>query len=271
MSYAPEIILEGAPNARDLGGMRTADGALLRHDKIIRSGPINTITGGDAEYLKKHGLKTVVDLRTEQEKYGRQDTVIDGVSYIDCPIIETKAIGITHELPRDADGLAQYYVGAAAQINQRGGGAALMRRMYAGFIENPYAVEHYARFFDCLLDNESGCLLFHCTMGKDRVGAGTALLLTVLNVPRDDIVEDYLYTKKRLDASSAAMLDVCRRYTSDEEIIDTIYQMDTVDESYIGAVFSAMEKTGGCAESFIRERLGVTPEKAERLRGLYLE
>ena len=28
MSYAPEKILEGAPNARDLGGLRTAEGGV---------------------------------------------------------------------------------------------------------------------------------------------------------------------------------------------------------------------------------------------------
>jgi protein-tyrosine phosphatase len=271
MNYAPENILEGAPNARDLGGMRTLDGGVFRPSRVIRSGPISKITDADAAYLEEHGLRTVIDLRTEQEKYGRLDVILDGVSYIDCPIIESRAIGITHELPRDDDGLAQYYVVAAADINARGGGRALMRKMYEGFITNPYAVEHYRQFFDFLLQNEEGCVLYHCTMGKDRVGCATAMLLTALGVSREDIVEDYMYTKTRLDGKSQEMLARCRKFTSDEAILDTIYQMDTVDESYIGAVFSAMEAQCGTAEKYVREALGVTPEKRDRLKKLYLE
>ena len=36
MNYAPENILEGAPNARDLGGMRTLDGGVFRPGRVIR-------------------------------------------------------------------------------------------------------------------------------------------------------------------------------------------------------------------------------------------
>lgn len=36
--YAPEIILSGAPNARDLGGIETIDGRVLRPGRLIRSG-----------------------------------------------------------------------------------------------------------------------------------------------------------------------------------------------------------------------------------------
>lgn len=271
MTYAPKKILEGAPNARDLGGIRTADGGVIRRDRLIRSGPINTVTERDTEYLRKAGLNTVVDFRAEQEKGGREDVRLEGVSYIDCPIIDTRAIGITHELPRDDDGLAQYYVGAAEEINRRGGGAESMRRMYAGFTENEFALAHYRIFLDIVVSNEAGALLFHCTMGKDRVGAGTALILTALGVPRDDIIQDYLYTKVRLDDLSRELIARCRKFTSDENILKTIYDMDTVDASYLGAIFTTMERISGSAERFMEERLGFTEEKRERLRSLYLE
>lgn len=271
MTYAPGKILEGAPNARDLGGMRVADGGTIRRDRLIRSGPINAITEMDAEYLRKIGLNMVIDFRAEQEKGGREDVRLEGVSYIDCPIIDTRAIGITHELPRDADGLAQYYVDAAEEINRRGGGAESMRRMYASFTENEFALEHYRTFLDIVLSSGAGAVLFHCTMGKDRVGAGTALILTALGVPRDDIMEDYLYTKERLDSLSRELITRCRKFTFDESVLKTIYDMDTVDASYLGAVFTAMERISGSAERFMAERLGFTEEKRERLRSLYLE
>ena len=271
MSYAPEKILEGAPNARDLGGLRTAEGGVLRPGRLIRSGPINAVTERDITALSGVGLNTVVDFRADQEKGGREDVMLPGVRYVDCPIIDRRAIGITHELPRDADGLAEYYVNAAEEINQRGGGAAMMRRMYAAFAEKDFAVAHYGQLFEILLENPRGAVLYHCTMGKDRVGAGTALILTALGVPRDDIMEDYLYTKIRLDGLSRELIARCRKFTGDEAVLETIYAMDTVDESYLGAVFEAMEAISGSGERFLSERLGLTDEDRERLKTLYLE
>lgn len=271
MTYAPKKILEGAPNARDLGGMKAANGGTIRCGRLIRSGPINAITERDIQYLRKVDLNKVVDFRAEQEKGGREDVRLEGVSYFNCPIIDIRAIGITHELPRDDDGLAQYYVGAAEEINQRGGGAESMRRMYADFTENVFALEHYRIFLNIVLSNEIGALLYHCTMGKDRVGAGTALILTALGVPRDDIMQDYLYTKERLDSLSQELITRCRKFTADENVLKTIYDMDTVDASYLGAVFTRMENISGSAERFMVERLGFTEKKREMLRSLYLE
>ena len=36
--YEPKIILSGAPNARDLGGIETKDGRTLKYGRLIRSG-----------------------------------------------------------------------------------------------------------------------------------------------------------------------------------------------------------------------------------------
>ncbi len=271
MSYKPEKILEGAPNARDLGGIKTKDGAAVRAGRLIRSGPIHEITDDDKRYLQNTGLNKVIDFRAEQEKSRRMDVILPGVEYIDCPIIDSRAIGITQELPRDGDALAEYYVGAAAGINERGGGAVNMCRMYSSFMEKEFALEHYRQFFDILLSNEKGAALYHCTMGKDRVGAGTALLLTALDVHRDDIYEDYLYTKVRLNELSLELIERCRKFTDDEAILDTIYAMDTVDVSYLNAVFSAMESISGSTEIFMRDYLGITDNKRDILRNLYLQ
>ena len=36
--YEPKIILSGAPNARDLGGIETKDGRTLKYGRLICSG-----------------------------------------------------------------------------------------------------------------------------------------------------------------------------------------------------------------------------------------
>ena len=73
MNWNPEKILAGAPNARDLGGIPAGGGKYLRTGRIIRSGPISDITAGDEAYLAGIDLRTVVDFRTEWEKYRHKD------------------------------------------------------------------------------------------------------------------------------------------------------------------------------------------------------
>jgi protein-tyrosine phosphatase len=272
MSWEPETILEGAPNARDLGGMRTADGHSVRFGRVLRSGAICDITVADAEYLLSLGLHTVVDFRTDWEKNGKEDVLIDGVEYIDCPMIEVKADGITRKPPAELDDMAQLYVRSAADINKyRRGGAELMRGMYRTLAESDYALEHYRQFFKILLNNESGAVLYHCTMGKDRVGAGTAFLLTALGVPRESIAEDYMYTRVRLGGRTKALLEKCGQYTDDQNILKTIQDMDTVDESYIGAVFSAMDDYPGGSLAYLEKNLCLSSTEIARLKKLYLE
>jgi protein-tyrosine phosphatase len=272
MSWEPKIILEGAPNARDLGGMRTADGHSVRFGRVLRSGAICDITGADAEYLRNLGLHTVADFRTDWEKNGKEDVVIDGVEYVECPMIEVKADGITRKPPAELDDMAQLYVRSAEDINKyRGGGAALMRGMYRALAESDYALEHYRQFFKILLENESGAVLYHCTMGKDRVGAGTAFLLTALGVPRESIAEDYMYTRVRLGGRTKTLLEKCGKYTDDPDVLETIRAMDTVDESYIGAVFSIMDGFPGGSRAYLEKNLSLSDIEISRLKTLYLE
>ena len=71
-------------------------------------------------------------------------------------------------------------------------GAAQMRSLYPIMVSVEHSVQHYRKFFEILLRHEEGALLYHCTMGKDRVGTATALILSALGVPRETIYADYL-------------------------------------------------------------------------------
>ena len=43
---------------------------------------------------------------------------------------------------------------------------------------------------------EEGCVLFHCTTGKDRTGIAAALLLLTLGVSREDVTRDFCLTNE---------------------------------------------------------------------------
>ena len=179
--YDPEKILTGAPNARDLGGIETANGRRIKPNRLIRSGMLARLTDEDVEYLKSAGLKTIVDFRTSAERVQKPDRQIDNVEYIVCPMLEDKTEGITRDKPESEDEEAQRTLKMAHRLMATDpDGVRQMRSLYPILVTLDHSIEHYRKFFEILLNHEDGALLYHCTMGKDRVGTATALLLTAL-------------------------------------------------------------------------------------------
>lgn len=264
-------LLQGAPNARDLGGIK-ADGGVIAERRLIRSGVINEITDGDAAVLRELGLSTVVDFRTDEERQQKRDRVLDGVDYVHCPIIEMKTEGISRDKPETEDEEAVRTVAMARRLMKKHpDGKVQMRSLYPILAGTEHCVAHYRVFFELLLKQESGALLYHCTMGKDRVGVGTALLLTALGVHRDDIVEDYMKTNERCAAGTKRLIESCRRYTENEAELDFIFELDRVDESFIAAAFSAAEEKCGSMDAYLENAMGLSAEKLEKLKALYLK
>ena len=269
--YAPEIILGGAPNARDLGGIETLDGRTLRHGRLIRSGMLSRLDDKDIAYLKSAGLRTVVDFRTAAERIQKPDRLPEGTEYIVCPMLEDKTDGITHDKPETEDEEARRTVKMVRRLMERDpDGAAQMRSLYPVLVTLEHSVLHYRQFFEILLRHEEGLLLYHCTMGKDRVGTATALVLSALGVSRDEIYSDYLITRSRCAQGTERLVENCRRYTGNAAELEFIRMLDTVSEDFLEAAFDAIDENYGGMDSFLRGRMGLDDEKLSRLRELYL-
>ena len=270
--YNPKRILTGAPNARDLGGIETADGRCIRPNRLIRSGMLARLTDEDAAYLKSAGLKTVVDFRTSAERLQKPDRRIEGVVYIACPMLEDKTEGITRDKPESEDEEARRTLSMARHLMKSDpDGVRQMRSLYPVLVTLEHSVSHHRRFFEILLAHEDGALLYHCTMGKDRVGTATALLLSALGVPRESIVADYMITRERCAAGTQRLLENCRKFTDDEAVLEFVYRLDTVQEDFIGATFETVDEVHGGMESFLREKMGLDEAARNRLKMLYLD
>ena len=270
--YAPEIILSGAPNARDLGGIETTDGRVLRHGRLIRSGMLSRLDDNDISYLKNAGLRTVVDFRTLAERLQKPDRLPEGAEDIICPILEDKAEGITRDKPETEDEEAQRTVKMARRLMERDpDGAAQMRSLYPVMVTIEHSVQHYRQFFEILLRHEEGALLYHCTMGKDRVGTATALILSALGVSRERIFEDYLITNARCAPGTERLIANCKRYTDDAAELEFIRILDTVREDFLGAALETIDENYGGMGNFLRGQMALDDEKLARLRELYLE
>lgn len=263
------IPLEGIFNTRDLGGMETTDGKKIKPHRLIRSGELFNLTENDKNTLTGHYLlKKVVDFRTNVERSEKPDPILDNIQYIWAPIMSEEAMGITHDEKSKRDVIS----GIFSYLQERQMNLVdYMTGIYKILLSTEQAQHEYGRFFRELLSNESGSVLWHCSAGKDRVGVGTALLLTALGVPRDIIIKDYLMTNTFTNSEYENTVKFLKSQNADEAIINGIEGVFKVRESYITSSLNYIEENFGSVNEYINKALGITQSEITDLRNMYLE
>ena len=262
-----KIELEGMLNARDLGGMVGYGGRKIKMGRIIRSDNLSTATERDCEILKEYGLKRVVDFRTDAEIEASPDKEVFGVEYIKNPILKSLTAGITRKEAKKERLLEEILLDFSMELGE--GGKSWLAELYVPLITDPFCQNGYRKFLDILRENRDGAVLYHCSAGKDRVGVGTAIFLSILGVSRDDIIKDYLLTNESYKSVICAAQELGRTRGVDEKILATIEPLSGVDLSYIQAAFDAIDKCGG-VYSFLNERLGIDENYIYDIRENYL-
>ena len=178
-----ELRIGGTFNVRDVGGLRTRRGGVVRRGLVYRSGDLGRLSAAGAEHLRAAGLATIVDLRrgSEIEQRGRYPFEHHGIAYRHRPLLEYSTTGGEErpaELP--ADVLHQLYRRIAEE-----GGANL------------------GQVLTWMSEAATLPALVHCVAGKDRTGLVIAMLLALLDVPDDEIAADYAISAGALAAYRA--------------------------------------------------------------------
>lgn len=187
------IELEGAVNARDLGGLPTIDGGSTVHGRLLRSENLQELTPGDVSRLVDElGLTTVVDLRSTNEVTIEGPAPLDalsGVRHAHHPVLR--------EFLDVADTLKAALLTESIEADRARYPDDPMCGHYLGYLENrPEEVIGALR----TIATAPGAAIVHCAAGKDRTGVVVALALTVAGVEPAAIVDDYMATDDRLEA-----------------------------------------------------------------------
>jgi len=189
------VHLDGLANARDLGGLRRADGTLTPRGTFYRSDNVDWLSPDGWRALEATGVRTVVDLRQPGER-ARDVTPRPGW-------VTTIAV--------DLDGLENTAFWADYWDNGLVGTALYYRPHLAAMPERAVAA------LTAIVSAPSGGVLFHCMSGRDRTGLIAMLLLAAASVRTDEIVDDYLETVRRGDLRAARA-----KRTNDEALIDDL-------------------------------------------------
>lgn len=256
------IPLKSAPNTRDLGGYPAKGGKTIKPCRLIRSGALSGLTQEDKETLcNTHNMQRIIDFRTAAEVQNSPDPAIAGVSHTHIPMLEKDIPGISAGSGSMESQFADF---------MKTDMDAFLMGIYPELIRSPYTQRQWQAFFDVLLANEEGATLYHCTGGKDRVGTGTALVLSALGVEQELVVADFLKTNTLMKDTIARSMEAMASTVPDPKMREAIGRLMGVQESFIRAVFDTLNAEFGGVQNYLEKQLALTPEKQERLRTLYL-
>ena len=246
----------GAANLRDLGGYATRDGQALRWGVLYRADALADLSDEDLAYLERLSLHRVVDFRSEAERERDPDRLPAGPSVVWQPIAGQ---GL------DPRALQDRLLAGEVSAEQS---AAFLVEGNRAFVNEFRDV--YARFLRDLADPANLPTLFHCTAGKDRTGFAAALVMLVLDVPRETAMRDYLLTNTYTQAKTQRTLQVIRFASLFRADPDDLKPLFEARESYLNAAYAAIDEQPGGSEAYLRS-LGVDDALRERLRANLLE
>ncbi|BCW91093.1 hypothetical protein sos41_42720 [Alphaproteobacteria bacterium SO-S41] len=250
------------PNLRDTGGYSTADGARLREGLLYRSNQLSGLSDEDKQRLAALGLRTDFDLRTEKERTARPDEVPADVEII---WLDVSSGTDRTELLKLVDALKDPKAASLAYAD--GKAEAVLAAIYPHLVSDEGARAAYRGLYLKLAEPGRLPALVHCTAGKDRTGWAAAALLTLLGVPRETVVADYLRSNEYTLPAYTDKIDAFVAAGGDRAIVEALYG---VKPSYLDAAFAEVEAKYGSIEGYFTEGLGIDLAQQQKLREVFL-
>ena len=241
-----QLVLDGCFNFRDLGGYQTIDGHRTRWRRLFRADGLSRLSERDLAVLGALGIVTVIDLRTdlEADTQGRFPEDVDGVAYHHLPLTDT--------LPGEEETPDWDRTGFVSE------------RYLAMLSEGTSTVRAAVGL---LADPDRHPAVFHCTVGKDRTGVLSALVLGFLGVPDEIIVEDYALS---YDAMLRILEHLKDRYPDADDIVERYRPVIlSADPASMAGFVDGIRATYGSFDA-LADLLGVRTD-VEALRAEILE
>lgn len=227
--------LDSIENCRELGGYNTKHGEQTMWHAFLRSADMSKLTKDDTEFLKEYGVKTVIDLRGEDEIQAHKNPLKEEsfCAYYNIPFLTKNVSDITFSTE-----------------------TIFMGDFYIELLEQCESVK---RIFEVIGQAEEGCIVFHCMAGKDRTGVLAMLLLGLAGVEKKDIISNYEVTYTNLE-SFHEMGSVNRNFP-----IELLYS----NRDYILKAYEYIQNTYQTFDNYLIAK-GVNQEVIDRVKGRLL-
>ena len=252
--------MESITNFRDLGGLKNRHGQTIIPKKLLRSGELSRVSLHDQErLLNEYHLETIVDLRSLDEVSERPDKVFNNADYVHIDIFKS-----IHD---EGAGLEDFIkIGSAKRAR------AYMYDIYYTMTINPGAQAGFTKMIETALSvSEKNSFLFHCFAGKDRTGISAALLLEILNIPKETIYQDYLATNQLRVQENQEILQLAKDNGATQKITEALQIALNVETEFLDTFYQTVTKEFGNIDAYLTNVLHISPRMQQDLRTLLLD
>ncbi|MCP9610611.1 tyrosine-protein phosphatase [Coprobacter tertius] len=236
-------------NFRDLGGYETQQKKYIRWGKIFRSGSLDSLDYLSSRRLNLMGIRTLIDFRTT-DKFRTPPGSIQLENVINLPV----------NTP------CSYVIRDKVHNNElrRGDAIIYMQDFYMEISQHSKSA--FRSMFNQLLVEDNYPVVLSSRYGKDQVGFAVALILCALDVPKQQIIDDYLLSNDLVDKRVCDIDPTNLSYDVQEAI--TIFM--SADQRFLSYTLEKLRKEYGSINKYLEQELGLTPEKRHKLQHILL-
>jgi protein-tyrosine phosphatase len=245
--------LNNTINTRDIGGYKTADGKTVRWGCVYRSDELSRLDNTDMNLLSDMNFSEVFDLRVLSSFKEEPDILPENVKISHTPIFDHFKRGFLVAMLFNRDQIGDCF--AELYLDQV--------RIYA---------VNFLPIFKSLVETDNYPILYHCKNGKDRTGVATALILMLLNVPKDTILSDYSLTNLGHEASFERYAHSIALQYRPLKIPDQDFQiMFGVEPKWLEAVIDFINDNYNSIDDFLIDEVGLSDDELIAIRNNLLE
>jgi protein-tyrosine phosphatase len=241
--HSRDLVWDGVLNVRDLGGHPTEDGRETQFGRIVRADNIRRLSDEGWKALVAYGVRTIVDLRTEDE------LAADAPAELPVEVVHAPFMVDAPEV----------FAAAEAASSRATDVADATREVYLIFLEG--FRPNVADVIRTIAEAPEGAVLVHCAGGKDRTGLLTAFLLHLAGVGVDEIAEDYALSEERLRSRHEHWL----AEAESEEERERLQRVIQTPVDSMKGVFEELERRYGSVEGYLHHG-GLTDDELARAR-----
>ncbi len=261
MYHEKGIPFENVYNFRDIGGHTTQDGRRIKQGILFRSDEMSRLSKKDLKKLNELKLRTIIDLRTPNERRSKPDRLPphNTIRLISVPIYPKK------EDPNRWKKKLWFVTGRFKDFDFEKFTRTFYRKI---------AFEHTAQIGEIitlLSSPENLPALLHCSGGKDRTGFITACIQLLAGVPRETVIESYLYTNVLFKPHLKRYILFFRWMTLFQLTTEQIRPVFEARKEYLDTILDTVFEKYGSIDRYLREACNVTEETLSRLHRLILE
>ena len=248
------IKLKNNPNIRDIGG-KYKD-VTIKEGMMIRGRTLRYLTPEQQAYLVNEcHVKTIIDLRSTDERNEAPEIMIEGTKYEPIPIFEREKQGVSHKEKEKLPALQIYRT------------LPNMDRIYFDMLHEE-SLKNLGKVVNRIITgkDEEYAFYFHCSEGKDRTGLVAGILLSILGVSRKEIVSEYKITNKMSRKKAFKYYMNIKYLHFDPMFALKVGRTFLAKRKYIRVLFGIIDQEYGSLARFLIEGLGLKQEDIDAFK-----